>query len=67
MNMDILKVLPHDIASRKSMFVPLIIGGSLEIPKMELEVCKTTDIVPTLLDLLGKEPHSSVLGESVLN
>ncbi|MBY8990414.1 MAG: alkaline phosphatase family protein [Candidatus Lokiarchaeota archaeon] len=57
----------HDIASQKSMFVPLIIGGSLEIPKMELEVCKTTDIVPTLLDLLGKEPHSSVLGESVLN
>jgi len=56
----------HDIASRASMLVPLIIGGSLEIPKMELSYCKTTDIVPTLLDLLGKKPHSSVIGKSVL-
>jgi len=57
----------HDIASRESMFVPLIIGGSLEIPKLDLSFCKTTDIVPTLLDLLGKEAHSSVIGESVLD
>ena len=57
----------HDIASKESMFVPLIIGGSLEIPKLELSYCKTTDIAPTLLDLLGKEPHSSVIGESILN
>jgi len=57
----------HDIASRASMLVPLIIGGSLEIPKMELSYCKTTDIVPTLLDLLGKKPHSSVIGKSVLS
>ena len=57
----------HDIASRTSMLVPLIIGGALEIPKKELAYCKTTDIVPTLLDLLGKKPHSSVTGKSVLH
>jgi arylsulfatase A-like enzyme len=57
----------HDIASRTSMLVPLIIGGALEIPKKELAYCKTTDIVPTLLDLLGKKPHSSVTGKSVLS
>ncbi|MHA1985335.1 MAG: alkaline phosphatase family protein [Promethearchaeota archaeon] len=57
----------HDIASRTSMLVPLIIGGSLEIPKKEIHYCKTTDIVPTLLDLLGKNPHSSVIGKSVLS
>jgi hypothetical protein len=57
----------HDIASKESMFVPLIIGGSLEIPKLELSYCKTTDIVPTLLNLLGKDPHSSVIGKSILD
>jgi hypothetical protein len=57
----------HDVALRSSMIVPFIIGGSLEIPKMELFYCKTTDIVPTLLDLLGKKPHSSVIGKSVLS
>ena len=57
----------HDIARRSSMLVPLIIGGSPEIPKIELAYCKTTDIVPTLLDLLGKKPHLSVIGKSVLS
>jgi arylsulfatase A-like enzyme len=49
------------------MIVPLILGGSPEIPKMELDYCKTTDIVPTLLDLLGKKPHVSVIGRSALS
>ncbi|MHA2007674.1 MAG: alkaline phosphatase family protein [Promethearchaeota archaeon] len=57
----------HDIANKKSMMVPLIIGGSKEIPKMELEYCKTTDIAPTLLDLLGIRPDSSVIGNSLMN
>jgi hypothetical protein len=57
----------HDIGLRKSMIVPFIIGGAPEIPKMELKFCKTTDMVPTLLDLLGISPHSSVVGRSVLN
>jgi len=57
----------HDIALRSSMIVPFIIGGSQEIPKLDLEYCKTTDIVPTLLDLLGKNPHSSVIGKSVFS
>jgi len=57
----------HDIGLRKSMIVPFIIGGSPDIPSMELSYCKTTDMVPTLLDLLGIRPHSSVVGKSVLN
>jgi hypothetical protein len=43
----------HDIGLRESMVVPFIIGGSPEIPKMELTYCKTTDMVPTLLNLIG--------------
>lgn len=57
----------HDIALKKSMTVPLIIGGSAEIPKLKLSYCKTTDVVPTLLDLLGINPHWSVVGNSILN
>ncbi len=57
----------HDIAIKKSMTVPLIIGGSLEIPSLEIPYCKTTDVVPTLLDLLGIKPHWSVVGKSLLN
>lgn len=37
-----------------------------EIPPMELKYCKTTEMVPTLLDLLGIAQHSSVVGKSVL-
>jgi hypothetical protein len=57
----------HGIALRKSMIVPMIIGGSPEIPSFEVPYCKTTDIVPTLLDLLGIKPHWSVVGKSLLN
>jgi arylsulfatase A-like enzyme len=49
------------------MIVPFIIGGSSEIPNIELNYCKTTDMVPTLLHLLGIKSHSSVIGKSVLN
>jgi hypothetical protein len=59
-------VYSHDIALKKSMTVPLIIGGSPEIPKLKIDFCKTTDVVPTLLDLLGIKPHSSVVGKSLL-
>ncbi|MFX1431330.1 MAG: alkaline phosphatase family protein [Promethearchaeota archaeon] len=57
----------HDNGLRDSMIVPFIIGGSPEIPKLDLKYCKTTDMVPTLLTLLGIKPHSSVVGNSVLN
>jgi len=56
----------HDIGIRSSMIVPFIIGGSPEIPQMEISYCKTTDMVPTLLALLGIKPHSSVIGKSIL-
>lgn len=56
----------HDIPLRSSMVVPFIIGGSPEIPNKTIKFCKTTDIVPTLLDLLGIAPHHSVVGTSLL-
>ncbi|MFW9942627.1 MAG: alkaline phosphatase family protein [Candidatus Thorarchaeota archaeon] len=55
----------HDIGTRDCMNVPLIIGGSLDIPQKQISYCKITDIVPTLLDLLGKTPHKSVVGYSL--
>jgi arylsulfatase A-like enzyme len=56
----------HDIPRKESMFVPLIMGGSQKIPKLELEYCKTTDITPTLLDLLGIKPDPNVIGTSLI-
>lgn len=56
----------HDIATKSSMTVPLIIGGSEEVPSFEIPYCKTTDVVPTLLELLGIEPHRSIVGKSLL-
>jgi hypothetical protein len=55
----------HDIGLKKSMTVPFIIGGSPSIPKLDLSYCKTTDMVPSLLELLGEKPHFSVVGKSV--
>lgn len=59
-------VYSHDIALKKSMTVPLIIGGSSNIPSINIPYCKSTDIVPTLLNLLGENPHKSVVGISLL-
>ncbi len=56
----------HDLGLRKCMAVPLIIGGSLEIPSKHVPCCKITDIVPTLLKFLGKTPHKSVIGRILL-
>ncbi len=56
----------HDIGLKKSTVVPLIIGGSNNIPRKEVSYCKITDIVPSLLKLLGKKPHPSVIGESLI-
>jgi hypothetical protein len=53
----------HDRGIRECMNVPLIIGGSLDIPHKKVHYCKITDIVPTLLHLLGKKPHKSVAGQ----
>ena len=56
----------HDIGLRKCMAVPLIIGGSLEIPHKEIPYCKITDIVPTLLKLIGKKSHKSIIGKNLV-
>ncbi|MFW9968555.1 MAG: alkaline phosphatase family protein [Candidatus Odinarchaeota archaeon] len=56
----------HDLGLRKCMAVPLIIGGSLEIPQKKIDKCKITDIVPTLVKFLGKRPHESAIGDSLL-
>ena len=59
-------VYNHDLGFRKCMNVPLIIGGSPEVPHKQIPYCKTTDIVPTLLSMLGKKPHKSVVGQSLV-
>ncbi len=56
----------HDIGLRESAVVPLLIGGSSEIPQKEVLHCKSTDIVPTLIKMLGKKPHESVVGKSLI-
>ncbi|MHA2283228.1 MAG: alkaline phosphatase family protein [Promethearchaeota archaeon] len=56
----------HDRGIRECMNVPLIIGGSSDIPRNQVSYCKTTDIVPTLLTMLGKTPHISVVGQSLI-
>ncbi|KKM95559.1 hypothetical protein LCGC14_1187060 [marine sediment metagenome] len=56
----------HDLGLNSCMNVPLIIGGSLEIPHKEILYCKTTDIVPTLLHLMGQKPHNSVIGKNLI-
>lgn len=56
----------HDLGLRKSSIVPLIIAGSSEIPAIEISYCKITDIVPTLLKMVGKKAHKSVIGESLI-
>jgi bisphosphoglycerate-independent phosphoglycerate mutase (AlkP superfamily) len=48
------------------MIVPFIIGGSSSIPQKELNYCKITDMVPSLLDLLGLKADKSVGGKSVI-
>lgn len=59
-------VYSHDVGLPISMSVPLIIGGSDAIPRLDLPFCKSTDLVPTLLALLGETPHASVVGKSLL-
>jgi hypothetical protein len=56
----------HDIGLRGSSVVPLLIGGTQELPRKEIPFCKITDIVPTLLAMLGRKPHSSVIGKSLV-
>jgi len=56
----------HDRGIRECMNVPLIIGGSSDIPRIHVPFCKITDIVPTLLKMLGKSPHRSVVGQSLV-
>ncbi|MHA1845935.1 MAG: hypothetical protein ACTSWE_16935, partial [Promethearchaeota archaeon] len=55
----------HDLGIKESALVPLIISGSPEIPKKYVKFCKITDVVPTLLKALGKQPHKSVIGNSL--
>ena len=45
----------------------LIIGGSEDIPVKEISHCKITDIVPTLVKMLGVKPHTSVVGKNLIN
>jgi predicted AlkP superfamily pyrophosphatase or phosphodiesterase len=57
----------HDIGLKESSIVPLIIGGSENIPHKEWAFCKVTDVVPTILRMMGKIPHKSVIGRDLMN
>ena len=37
-----------------------------EIPIKEIKCCKTVDIVPTIINMLGKKPHKSVVGDFLI-
>ncbi len=56
----------HDIGLRTNSVVPLIISGSKNIPVNEINYCKTTDIVPTLVKMLGLKSHESLVGISLV-
>jgi hypothetical protein len=56
----------HDLGLKESSIVPLIIGGSPEIPYREIECCRIVDIVPTLMKCIKKNIHQSVIGESLI-
>jgi hypothetical protein len=43
----------HDLGTKNNAIVPLIIAGSDEIPQKEIAQCKITDIVPSLLKMIG--------------
>jgi hypothetical protein len=60
------QIYKHDIGAQSSSIVPLIITGSNEIPKKKIEFCKITDVVPTLMTLLGKKVPKSVIGNSLI-
>jgi len=59
-------VFSHDIGLQESTILPLIIAGSPEIPQKEISYCKSTDITPTLIKMLGKKPHDSVVGKDLI-
>ena len=56
----------HDIGLRTNSVVPLIIGGSNNIPIHKIKYCKTTDIVPTIVKMLGLRTHESLIGTSLV-
>ncbi|MBD3214739.1 MAG: hypothetical protein GF311_19160 [Candidatus Lokiarchaeota archaeon] len=56
----------HDIGLRESSIIPLIISGSNEIPRRRVEFCKITDILPTLLYLMGQKVDKSVIGNNLI-
>lgn len=57
----------HDIGIRNSSIVPLIISGPNSIPRKQIEFCKITDIVPSLLYLLGQRFHKSIIGKNIIS
>lgn len=59
-------VYSHDLGTMEGALVPLIISGAPSIPIKRLEYCKITDVVPTLLKMLGKKPHKSICGKSLI-
>ena len=55
----------HDNAIHSAITVPLLISGA-EIPKKQLHYSKSTDLVPTILKLLGQPIPNILVGNSLL-
>jgi hypothetical protein len=56
----------HDIGLRTNSVVPLILSGTKNLPIKEITYSKTTDIVPTLIKMLGLRTHESIVGKSLV-
>jgi len=55
----------HDVGLNSVMQVPFLIIGSSMIQKKKLDYCKTVDMLPTLLDFMGKKPYEKVDGKII--
>ncbi|TFG05647.1 MAG: hypothetical protein EU536_01280 [Promethearchaeota archaeon] len=55
----------HDIGLKRAMTVPLLISGP-QIPEKRILYSKSTDLVPTILKLLGLPIPSSIIGTSLI-
>ncbi len=55
----------HDIGRKSALTVPLLISGS-QIPSKTLPYSKSTDIVPTILKLLGEPIPPNLVGKPLI-
>ncbi len=55
----------HDIGLKRALTVPLLVAGS-KVPQKTIPFSKSTDIVPTILKLLGEPIPANLVGKPLL-